>query len=59
MSSSRIGLLLLIPLTRARSISDLFDALTSKHGEDNDFDLTPAQIIEVIKGGDPSSRKIL
>lgn len=29
-----------------------FDILTSKYGEDTDFDLTPAQIIEVIKASD-------
>jgi hypothetical protein len=59
MSSSQIRLLLSIPLTHACIISDLSDALTSKYGEDNDFDLTPTQIIEVSKDGDPSSRKFL
>jgi hypothetical protein len=34
-----------------------FDILTSKYGEDTDFDLTPAQIIEVIKAGDSFFRE--
>lgn len=34
-----------------------FETLTSKHGEGSDFDLTPAQIIDVIKSGDSFLRE--
>jgi len=34
-----------------------FEALTSKYGENTDYDLKPAQVIEVIKAGDAFLRE--
>jgi hypothetical protein len=47
---------LLILRTRSHYLRS-FESLTSKYGEDTDFDLKPAQIIEIIKTGDSFLRE--